>query len=185
MAVMLREKTWEKEGVTITFLTYNTMLTLKVTEVLKKAFRFPTPTEDDPDAHSLPTPVQMFYLGMPSIARVALAEDAPLWGIMLKEAVESPTWLDDPVADYRRIHRNAPAEILSHVEDGWLATRESAHLAPADLRKDPPVNPELDIEAVAEGRIDKTDPTTPGTISLTPKSSPVLLNSRKPAKKAR
>lgn len=182
---MIREKTWTKDHVTITYRTYNTQLNLTVSETLTKAFRFPTPTEDDPNAHSIPMLARMFYFAMPSIVKVECEEGAPLWGIVLKEEVEKPTFLEDPIADYKRIQRTAPAEMLSEAEDGYFATREVAHLAPEDIRNDPPENPELDLEAMAarNGEKDLANPTTAGMRGSKRKSSPVLgLSSSQPQK---
>lgn len=185
--IMPREKTWSKDGVTITYLMYSTMLSLKVKELLTDEFRFPSPTIEDPDAHAIPRTVQMFYLAMPAIIRVVVTDGAPMWGEMLKEEIERHDWLDDPVADYKRVNKLLPYEVIEQADAGYLATREKAQAAPPELRNEPPVNPELDLEAMAAGggQKDLSNPTMPGGTSLMPKSSPVSLISSSRQRKAK
>jgi hypothetical protein len=162
--MMPREKVWTKDGVTITFRTFNTPLNLTVAEVLTLAFRFPHPTPEDPDAHSIQKSVQVFYLAMPSIVKIECETGAALWGEILKEEIERSEFLDDPVADYKRLLKTAPIELLDMVDEGYLSTREKAHLAPEALRNEPPDSPEMDLEkrAARNGEKDPTDPSTAG-----------------------
>lgn len=184
--MMDRERTWTKDGVTVTYRTYNTQHNLIVSETLTKAFRVPTPTEENPDLHSIPSSVQMFYLAMPTIVKVECEPGAALWGEILKEEIENPSFLEDPVADYKRIQRTAPAEMLLEVEVGYIATREKKHLAPEELRNDPPENPDLDLERkVQVGQIDASHPTIIGGGLSKKKSSVESATSSGTSRKAK
>lgn len=186
MSLMPREKSWTKDGVTIVYRTFNTQFNLIVAETMTKAFRFPSPTEEDSEAHAIPKAVQMFYLAMPSIVRVECESGAALWGDFLKQEVEQPTFLDNPVADYKRIQRNAPAELLTEIDEGYLATREKTYLAPDALRDDAPEDPGLDLRKIAEeGPQDNSHPFIVGGGLSKKKSSSDSGRSSVAAKKAK
>jgi hypothetical protein len=187
MSAMPREKSWSKDGVTITYRTFNTPFTVTVSEVMSAALRFPTPTPEHPDHYSINKTVQIFYLAMPAIIKVECETGAALWGEILKEEVEKPSFLDDPVADYKRFIKTAPAEIFDMIDDGYLATREKTHLAPDPLRDDAPENPELDLEATAarNGEKDLANPTILGGGLSKKKSSPDSNSSSQAVRKAK
>jgi hypothetical protein len=146
MVLMPDEKTWEKEGVRITYLCFDTMFSLKVQTIMRKKYLYPSPTPENPDQHIVPTPVFMFYMAMPLIMSVELEDGAKSWGKKLKQAVESPEWLSDPVADFIRFERRLPSNILMDCYDGYKETREKAFLAPDELRGGEPKPPTPDPE---------------------------------------
>lgn len=185
--MMTRERIWTCDGVTITYRTYNTQFNLIVADTMTAAFRIPTPTKENPGMHSIPAAVQMFYQGMPSIVKVEYETGAAIWGEVLKEEFENPSFLEDPVSDYKRLLRIAPSDLLIKVEEGYMATRDKTYLAPDPLRDDPPDNPALDLEARAreEGPQDESHPITNGGGSSKRKSLTESGSSSRGARKGK
>src|SRR5688500_13145660 len=103
--LMPETRVWEKQGVRITYLCYDTMLSVKVQSALRDAYLYDAPTEDDPKRREIPTDVYIFYKAMPAVIAVELVDDAPLWGQILKREIESASWLNNPVADFKRLER--------------------------------------------------------------------------------
>lgn len=171
-SLMPREKTWEKEGVIVTFLSYDTMRKKRVREMLYPLFQYPAPTDENPDRVEVPVEVYIFYAAMPCILKVELPEVSPIWGQMLKEEIESSSWLNDPVADYTRFEKFAPDTLLMDCYEGFKATRETAYVAPPELQSPQPVLSPEDTELVLQGEDIQTteNPTssliTDGTQSL-------------------
>ena len=169
---MPREKTWEKEGVIVTFLTFDTRRKRRVREMLYPAFQYPSPTDENPENYEVPVEVYIFYAAMPCILKVELPEVSPIWGEILKEEIESSSWLNDPVADYTRFEKFAPDTLLMDCYEGFKATRETAYMAPPELQGPPPVLSPENAELVLQGEDIQTteNPTssliTDGTKSL-------------------
>lgn len=158
---MDREKVWVKDGVEITYLPFQSMLGLKVSRLLRAAYEYPLPTAENPDRKALPTEVYAFEQAMPCVLRVKLPENAPPWASILKEAVESPDWLKDPVSDFLRIERRSPPETIFNTYEGYEATREQQLRAPVELQKPLPHPPSMHDEDVPlEERIAKKKSTT-------------------------
>lgn len=146
MTLITDEKTWEKEGVRITYLLFSTIFSLNVENVLREKYLVPDPTPEDPNQGIVPVEVFMFYRAMPLILAVELADTAPLWGKKLKQEIESPDWLSNPVADFIRIERRMPDDLLLKCYEGYKATREKALAAPLILQGGEPQKPRPDPE---------------------------------------
>jgi hypothetical protein len=189
MVLMPDEKTWEKEGVRITYLCFDTMFSLKVQTIMRKKYLYPSPTPENPDQHTVPTPVYMFYMAMPLIMSVELVDGAAGWGEKLKQAVESPEWLSDPVADFIRFERRMPTNILMDCYDGYKETREKAFVAPVELQTPEPLPPMPDPETgvVSEDAQNFTSSATPNggtplTLMPSQKREAPSVSSRRKAK---
>jgi hypothetical protein len=162
-ALMPEEKTWEKEGVSIIFLPYENTLSVIVQAAMRQAYLYDAPTDADPDRKEIPTMVYMFYKAMPLILSVSLSEDAPRWGRFLKDMVESPTWLQNPVSDYKQIEKRADANLLFDCYAGFNETREKVFAAPPELQSPEPQKPLPDPETgvVDPDALNFTDSSTP------------------------
>ena len=145
-ALMPETRTWEKQGVTITYLCFENTLSIIVQAAMREAYLYDSPTESDSQAKAVPTTVFAFYKAMPLILKVDLADGAPRWGHFLKSKVESAKWLRDPIADYENIIRMGDSTILFDCYDGYLATREQAFAAPIELQSPEPLPPDPDPE---------------------------------------
>lgn len=187
MPLMPREKLWSKEGVTLTYLTYPTMLSLRVGKEIEDAYRRLSRSPDFEGQTEIPILPYIFKMAMPCITSVTLIADAPLWGEQIKEEIARADWLQDPVADLKRLERYAEESLLHNIYEGYEATRESTYLAPTILRNDPPENPELDLAAMAarNGERDPNDPFTTGGRPSKKKSASRSPLSLRPDSKAR
>lgn len=152
MTLMPDEKTWEKDGVRITYLCFETMFSLKIQTIMRKKYLYASPTPEKPDQQLVPTPVYMFYMAMPLIMSVELGDEAASWGKKLKQAVESSDWLADPAADFIHFERRLPSSILMDCYDGYKETREKAFVAPVELQSPEPQPPAPDLET---GEVDQ------------------------------
>lgn len=167
--LMPRTKTWTSDdGVTIEYLTYDTMLKSRVNLVLREAYQYPAPVEGYPDRKEVPTAVYIFYTAMPCIVSVVTPEVAPDWALMLKTCIESRSWLNDPVSDFEQIERYAPEKLLLTAYAGFKETRETAYVAPPELQAPAPLPPEaygIDGEAVQNAENPTLSSTDSGTRS--------------------
>lgn len=150
---MPETRTWCKDGVTITYLCFATMFSHKVQSALREKYLYDSPTPEKPDRQEIPTTVYMFYMAMPLIVSVDLIDDAPIWGQMLKRAVDSPNWLIDPIADFIQMERRAPDNLLMDCYEGFKQTREQAYASPVELKEGEPLKPAADPET---GEVDQT-----------------------------
>jgi hypothetical protein len=189
MTLMPETRVWEKQGVKITFLCYVTMLSLKVQNALREVYLYDAPTPENPQRQAVPVYVFAFYEAMPLIMSVELPDDAPLWGQILKRMIESPTWLSNPVADYKMIERTAPDQLLTNCYDGFKATRESAYIAPEEIRAGEPQHPQPDpvTGEVDQAALNFTQSSTPNggaplTVMPSPKQGARSQSNRQKAK---
>lgn len=177
-ALMPRTKIYEKDGVSIEYLTYDTMLKSRVQLLLRAAYEYPAPQEGYPDRKEVPTAVYVFYTAMPCIVGIKTVDVPPEWGRMLKAEVESPTWLNDPIADFKRMERFAPEDLLLQAYAGFKDTRETAYVAPPELQVPAPLPPEA-FGLEGEAAQDMSNPTSAATDDGTPPMTPT--SSAKPA----
>lgn len=140
------EKAWEKDGVRITYLCFDTPFSLRVQKVMRAKYLEDDPTPENPDQKLVPGEVYMFYAAMPLIVSVELADGASAWGKHLKREVDAPTWLNDPIADFQRLERSARIELFTEVFEGYMATREQAFVAPEILQRGEPQKPKPNPE---------------------------------------
>jgi hypothetical protein len=146
MTLMPETRTWEKQGVTIEYLCFPTLFSHTISKTMRDKYSYPAPTANDPETTEVSTPVYIFYTAMPLIVSVSLVDDAPHWGQLLKAAVEDSNWLSDPVADYVRLERRAPDNLLIDCYEGYKLTREKAYGAALELQTPPPAEPQPDPE---------------------------------------
>jgi hypothetical protein len=187
MTLMPDEKTWEKAGVRITYLCFETMFSLKVQNIMRAKYLRPNPTPENPDQQIVDADVYTFYTAMPLVMRVDLEDGAASWGSNLKKAVESPDWLSDPSADFERLQRRAPADLFFECYEGYKATREQSFVAPQILQlgepKEPPADPETgEVDQAAANFTSSSTPNGGMPLTVMPsqkRAEPSRSNQRK------
>jgi hypothetical protein len=156
--LMPTTKTWtSKDGVTIEYITYRTVLMNRVRDAIVTAGQMPTEQE------------WSFILPAATTTNITLpAEDPPIWGQILHGLVKGGSFLKSPLADYQSL-AYAPEELIENWLQGFVETRDQTHAAPEPLKNAAPLPP--DVGTGEEGPQDESHPTSSDAPSLSVLSS--------------